>query len=228
MKRSTSIAAVWTTFFPTTKTKLHGEHLLVEGEKMAKSKGNFFTLRDLLEREYDPLAIRYLLVSVPYRKQLNFTWDGLVAAQRSLERIKEFLFRLNTARLGPGSNPQLDAEAAAAFENALDDDLNTAQALAVVFDLIRKCNTALSDAVVKEDDRKRIFRFFQNVDERLAIVPPMEAIVQGDEQIESLIANRNEARRKRDFASADLIRQQLLDRGVVIEDTREGTKWRRK
>src|SRR5438876_2821743 len=127
---------------------VHGEHLLVEGEKMAKSKGNFFTLRDLLEREYDPLAIRYLLVSVPYRKQLNFTWDGLVAAQRSLERIKEFLFRLNTARLGLGSNPQLDAEAAAAFENALDDDLNTAQALAVVFDLIRRCNTALSDAVV--------------------------------------------------------------------------------
>src|SRR6266581_3619389 len=207
---------------------VHGEHLLVEGEKMAKSKGNFFTLRDLIEREYDPIAIRYLLVSVPYRKQLNFTWDGLVSAQRSLERIKEFLFRLSTARLGPGRNPQLDAEAAAAFENALDDDLNTAQALAVVFDLIRKCNTALSDAVVKEDDRKRIFRFFQNVDERLAIVPPMEAIVQGDEQIESLIANRNEARRKRDFASADLIRQQLLDRGVVIEDTREGTKWRRK
>ena len=207
---------------------VHGEHLLVEGEKMAKSKGNFFTLRDLIEREYDPIAIRYLLVSVPYRKQLNFTWDGLVSAQRSLERIKEFLFRLSTARLGPGSHTQLHAEAATAFESALDDDLNTAQALAAVFDLIRKCNTALSDAIVKEDDRKRIFQFFQNVDERLAIVPPMEAIVQGDEQIESLIANRNEARRKRDFASADLIRQQLLDRGVVIEDTREGTKWRRK
>jgi cysteinyl-tRNA synthetase len=208
---------------------VHSEHLLVEGEKMAKSKGNFFTLRDLLEREYDPLAVRYLLVSVPYRKQLNFTWDGLVAAQRSLERIKEFLFRLSTAKLGPGRNPQLDAGAAtAAFENALDDDLNTAQALAAVFDLIRKCNTALSEGVVKEDDRKHIFQFFEKVEERLAIVPPMEAVVQGDAEIESLIANRNEARRRRDFALADQIRRQLLDRGVVIEDMREGTKWRRK
>src|SRR5437867_7149798 len=118
---------------------VHGEHLLVEGEKMAKSKGNFLTLRDLLERQYDPLAIRYLLVSVPYRKQLNFTWDGLLAAQRSLERMKEFLFRLETARREPGSNPQLHdyaAAAVAAFENALDDDLNTAQALGAVFDLI--------------------------------------------------------------------------------------------
>ncbi|PYS51205.1 MAG: cysteine--tRNA ligase [Acidobacteria bacterium] len=210
---------------------VHGEFLLVEGEKMSKSKGNFLTLRDLLERQYDPLAIRYLLVSVPYRKQLNFTWDGLLAAQRSLERMKEFLFRLETARREPGSNPQLHdyaAAAVAAFENALDDDLNTAQALGAVFDLIRKSNLALSDGAIKEDDRKRILQFFTSVDERLAIVPSMEAVVQGDLEIESLIAKRNEARRKRDFALADLIRQQLLDRGVVIEDTREGTKWRLK
>jgi len=210
---------------------VHGEHLLVEGEKMSKSKGNFFTLRDLLDRQYDPLAIRYLLVSVPYRKRLNFTWDGLLAAQRSLDRMKEFLFRLQTARLEPGSNPELDGftgAAAAAFENSLDDDLNTAQALGSVFDLIRKCNTALSDGLLKQEDRKRILQFFDDVEGRLAVVPLMETIVQGDEEIESLIASRNEARRKGDFALADQIRQQLLDRGVVIEDTREGTKWRLK
>src|SRR6059036_851702 len=163
---------------------VHGEFLLVEGEKMSKSKGNFLTLRDLLERQYDPLAIRYLLVSVPYRKQLNFTWDGLLAAQRSLDRMKELLFRLHTARLEPGSNPGFEdstAAAAAAFENGLDDDLNTAQALAAVFDLIRKSNTALSEGLMKEEDRKRILRFFATVEDRLAIVPPMETIVQGDE-----------------------------------------------
>jgi cysteinyl-tRNA synthetase len=210
---------------------LHGEHLLVEGEKMAKSKGNFFTLRDLLERGYDPLAIRYLLVSVPYRKQMNFTFDGLLQAQRSLERIKEFTFRLKTANLAAGGNPDLVAanvEALAQFDNALDDDLNTAQALAAVFDFIRKSNIALSDGTVREDDRVQILEFFKKVDERLAIIPPMEELVQGDAEIESLIAQRNEARRNRDFAMSDRIRDQLLDRGVVIEDTREGTRWRRK
>jgi cysteinyl-tRNA synthetase len=210
---------------------LHGEHLLVEGEKMAKSKGNFFTLRDLLERGYDPLAIRYLLVSVPYRKQMNFTFDGLLQAQRSLERIKEFTFRLKTANLAAGGNPDLVAanvEALAQFDNALDDDLNTAQALAAVFDFIRKSNIALSDGTVREDDRVQILEFFKKVDERLAIIPPMEELVQGDAEIESLIEQRNEARRNRDFAMSDRIRDQLLDRGVVIEDTREGTRWRRK
>ena len=145
--------------------------------------------------------------------------------------MKEFLFRLQTARLEPGSNPELDGftgAAAAAFENSLDDDLNTAQALGSVFDLIRKCNTALSDGLLKQEDRKRILQFFDDVEGRLAVVPLMETIVQGDEEIESLIASRNEARRKGDFALADQIRQQLLDRGVVIEDTREGTKWRLK
>jgi cysteinyl-tRNA synthetase len=210
---------------------VHGEFLLVDGEKMAKSKGNFFTLRDLTERGYDPLAIRYLLVSVPYRKQMNFTLEGLLQAQRSLERIKEFLFRLKTAQLRPGVNPDLvsyHSEVVAQFDAALDDDLNTAQALASVFDLIRKCNTALTEGNVLADDRKRLFEFFGYVDERLAIVPSMEDLVHGDEEIESLVAQRNEARRNRDFALSDRIRQQLLDRGVLIEDTREGTRWRRK
>ena len=210
---------------------VHNEHLLVDGEKMAKSKGNFFTLRDLLDRGYGPLAVRYLLVSVPYRKQMNFTFDGLLQAQRSLERIKEFIFRLKSASLAAGSTPELvtaSAEAATQFDGALDDDLNTAQALAAVFDFVRKCNIALTEGPVKEDDRKQILDFFRKVDERLAIIPPMEEFVQGDAEIESLIAQRNQARKNRDFAMSDRIRDQLLDRSVVIEDTREGTRWRRK
>ena len=127
---------------------LHGEHLLVEGEKMAKSKGNFYTLRDLLDKGHDPLAIRFLLLSVPYRKQLNFTFDSLHAAASALERLTDFLFRLRPARLGPGNNLQVIEELRAArarFEAGLDDDLNTAQALGAVFDFIKKSNIRLAE-----------------------------------------------------------------------------------
>src|SRR2546426_4614463 len=126
---------------------IHGEHLLVEGEKMAKSKGNFFTLRDLLEKGYEPLAIRYLLVSVRYRKQLNFTFDGLKEAKAALDRIKEFIFHLTTAKLQPGCNPTLAAAMTAArdqFEASLDDDLNTSGALGAFFVLIGECNVAMA------------------------------------------------------------------------------------
>src|SRR2546426_6713894 len=126
---------------------IHGEHLLVEGEKMAKSKGNFFTLRDLVEKGYEPLAIRYLLVSVRYRKQLNFTFDGLQEAKAALDRIKEFIFHLTTAKLQPGCNPTLAAAMTAArdqFEASLDDDLNTSGALGAFFVLIGECNVAMA------------------------------------------------------------------------------------
>jgi len=214
---------------------LHAEHLLVENEKMSKSKGNFHTLRNLLEKGYRAEAIRYLLLSVQYRKQLNFTMAGLEQAQRSLERIREFLFRLRTARLAPGTTPEVkDAVAAARtqFEAGLDDDLNTAYALAAVFDLIRASNTALDKEQLREDDRTAILSWFSEVDGRLAILPVAEergaADEEVDQEIESLVKRRNEARRNRDFAASDQIRNELLDRGIVIEDTREGTKWHRK
>src|SRR5262249_26318241 len=151
---------------------LHGEFLLVEGAKMSKSKGNFYTLRDLLDRGYEPLAIRLELLRVPYRKQLNFTLEGLKGAQSSLERIKDFLFRLNEATLPAGSNMS-DAIRAGRdqFEAALDDDLNTAQALAAMFELVRQANIAISEGKLGEDDRKGIREFFAVLDDRLAIVP---------------------------------------------------------
>jgi cysteinyl-tRNA synthetase len=213
---------------------VHGEHLLVEGEKMAKSKGNFFTLRDLLAKGYDPLAIRYLLVSVRYRKQLNFTFDGLKDASASLERIKDFSFRLRAAKLESGSNPKIAASISNAgeqFEKAMDDDLNTSSALAALFVLMGECNIALAAGQVHEEDRVAILKWFEKVDQRLGIIPPVEQLVQGDkeaEEIEALVAKRNEAKRNRDFATSDRIRKELSDRGVVIEDTREGTRWRRK
>jgi cysteinyl-tRNA synthetase len=213
---------------------IHGEHLLVKGEKMAKSKGNFFTLRDLLDKGYDALTVRYLLVSVRYRKQLNFTFEGLKEAEAALNRIKEFLFHLNTARLKAGNNPNVGVRLAAAreqFEAALDDDLNTSAALGAIFVFIGDANVALAEGHLQEENRSEISEWFKVIDERLAIVPAMEHPVQDDkevEEIETLVARRNEARKNRDFALSDKLRQELLNRDVVIEDTREGTRWRRK
>jgi len=209
---------------------VHGEHLLVDGTKMSKSKGNFYTLRDLVDRGYDPTAIRLELLRVPYRKQLNFTLEGLKGAQSSLERIKDFLFRLKAASLPAGSNMS-DAIRSARdqFEAAMDDDLNTAQALASMFELLRQANIALSENKLAEDDRKGILDFFTVLDDRLAIVPSLESAAGSDDaQVEDLIAQRNQARKNRDFALSDKLRDELLQLGVVIEDTKEGTRWRRK
>src|SRR5262249_27402233 len=144
----------------------HCEHLLVEGEKMSKSKGNFYTLRDLLERGHDPLAVRLELLRVPYRKQLNFTLDGLSGAQRSLDRVKDFLFRLRAAPLEPGSDPtvsDLVRTAREQFEAGMDDDLNTAQALGAMFELIRDINIALTEGRVRQENSKEILAFFDQI-----------------------------------------------------------------
>ena len=213
---------------------VHGEHLLVDGEKMSKSKGNFYTLRDLLEKGYDPLAIRYLLLSMSYRKQLNFTFERLREAQAALERIKEFLFRLRTAKVKPGRDPDVATRLAAArqeFEASLDDDLNTSGALGAIFQFIKEANEAMEAGRLGEENRSEITDWFKVIDDRLAIIPLMEHPVHDDrevEEIEALIEQRNEARRNRNFALGDQIKQELLNRGVVIEDTREGTRWRRK
>jgi cysteinyl-tRNA synthetase len=210
---------------------IHSEHLRVEGKKMAKSFQNFYRLRDLLEKGFEPLSIRYLLVSVPYRKQMNFTFDGLHQAKQSLDRIKEFLFRLNSTPLQ--SDTSLDVcetlEACRSrFEAAMDDDLNTAVALAAVFDLIKSSNTALDREELGVENRAQIMEWFSTIDERLGIVPTLESPGSDDRNIETLVAARTQARAERDFARADQIRGELLDMGVVIEDTPAGTRWRRR
>ncbi|MCA1620097.1 MAG: cysteine--tRNA ligase [Acidobacteria bacterium] len=209
---------------------LHAEHLKVEGESMSKSLGNYYTFRDLQEKGFNPTAIRYLLLSVPYRKQLNFTFEGLQGAERTVESLRTFRARLREARTEPGSNAGLKAAAARAleeFEAGMDDDLNTSVALAAVHGLRRETNTALDSCVLREDDRRDILALLERFNSVLNVFPEDEAVLL-DEYIQRLIDERQEARHRRDFARADEIRDQLAERGITLEDTRDGVRWKRK
>ncbi len=224
---------------------LHSEHLQIESQKMSKSLGNFYTLRDLMQGGYQPEAIRYLLASVPYRKKLNFTFDGLKAAATSIERLRNFEHRLKNARLPAGQDPKVTERAAAAirqFEESMDDDLNTAEALASVFEYIRETNTVLDDEEFPEGNRQdavRLLAAFDSVFDVLrgndaagipAGVLPRDEKASGlsEAEIDGLVAERTAAKKARNFAVADEIRATLLDKGIVIEDTKDGVRWKRK
>jgi len=251
---------------------LHAEHLMVNGQKMSKSLGNFFTLRDLIARGFKPTAIRYLLASVHFRSPLNFTFESLHQAQHSIERLRNFRYRLLNEKFPAGEKLELQTQARAAreaFEAALDDNLNTAAALGAIFDLVRDGNTAMDQGRFRDGDRAgfldtlehwdRIFAVLEDNDyEKLLeaglCAPPVEddwqiprpvpdsprqasylpdpelVIVQplGNGEIERRIAERDAARSSRNFARSDSIRAELLEAGVVLEDTKSGTRWKRK
>jgi cysteinyl-tRNA synthetase len=274
---------------------IHSEHLMVNGEKMAKSVGNFFTLRDLIAKGYKPTAIRYLLASVHFRKPLNFTLDGLHHAHQAIERLRNFRYRLQEEIFPEGGNEKLQERAAStleAFEEALDDNLNTAEALGAVFSMVHDGNLAMDSGQFRNGDRAafretlnrwdRIFAVIEDTDyEKLrsfGLLVPVDrwaqpssqpvlpgggmatagsasmepsaaeagAVSEGtggaskeaatavlvetltDADIEKRIQEREAARHARDFARADRIRHQLLDSGVILEDTKAGTRWKRK
>ena len=211
---------------------LHAEHLMVEGQKMSKSLGNFYTLRDILEKGYSPESVRYLLVSAPYRKQLNFTFDGLKGAAASIDRLRNFELRVAGGVFPGGENPDVSARAAqaiTAFDAALDDDLNTADALAAVFEYIRDANTAMDSGAFLSANKASARALLSRFDSIFDVLKPTVAESSiADAEIESLIADRTRAKKSRDFARADQIRAELLDRGVIIEDTRDGVRWKRK
>jgi cysteinyl-tRNA synthetase len=207
---------------------IHPEFLIVEGEKMSKSLGNFFTLRDLLSQGYSPESIRYLLLSVHYRKQLNFTTDGLHQAQASIQRLEDFVLFAKEKAKGEEPSPGFDAEVKAArerFIEAMDNDLNASAALAAVFDFVRLTYQRDGQSPISAGDANAAIRFIQEIDGVFNILRARQELL--DEEISKQIEARQAARKRRDFAEADRIRQWLLSKGIQLEDTREGVRWKR-
>jgi len=238
----------------------HARFLLVEGEKMSKSLGNFFTLRDLVLKGHRPSSIRYLLTSVPYRNQLNFTFDGLNAAAVSVDRLRNFRLRLSTGSFAEGSNAQMQKLATDTVDRmsaALDDDLNTAQAQAAIFEMVRQANTAFDTGDVKKEDVPPLLGALDKFDEVFAVIqdddlPKMKRVMQwaqaegrekdisqelrdalqsaqlSDANIEGKVAEMKAARTARDFKRSDAIRAELAEAGILVEITKDGIRWRRK
>jgi cysteinyl-tRNA synthetase len=238
----------------------HARFLLVEGEKMSKSLGNFFTLRDLVLKGHKPSSIRFLLASVPYRNQLNFTFDGLKQAATSVDRLRNFRLRLLTSQFPAGANPamtELARTTADRMKAGMEDDLNTAQAQAAIFDMVRAANAAMDAGQLKKDDAAPLLAALDKFDEIFAVMkdddaPKMKAILDwakaegrekdisrelldavcaqqlSDADIEKRIGEMEQARRARNFKLSDTIRAELTAAGVLVEQTKDGVRWRRK
>jgi cysteinyl-tRNA synthetase len=208
---------------------LHSKHLLVDGQKMSKSAGNFYTLRDLLAKGYAPEAIRYVLAKVPHGKQLNFTFDEVHGAQTAIERLRNFRLRLRTDKLAGGVDPEITAlsvKARQEFEAGMDDDLNTSIASAAAFDFVREINSRMDAGRVLAGnvaDAEDVLNLFDSI---FQVLEPSQRAALSPEEVEALIAERLAARKARDFARSDQIRDELKERGVILEDTRDGTRWK--
>lgn len=196
---------------------------------MAKSKGNFYTLRDLISRGIDPRQVRYTLQSVPYRRQLNFTFDALRQAESALKRLEDFRLGLMTTRLDSASSnrlQELNGTVLASFERAMDDDLNTAQALAAIFDWVREVNTDLSEGALSDEDRFSALKVINRMNDVLFLWRPYEDSL--DQKIRQLIEERSRARLARNYLLSDKIRDQILELGYIIEDTKDGVRWKKR
>ena len=212
---------------------VHGEFLMVEGQKMAKSLGNFFTLRDLIDKGVDPIALRYAIQSNHYRKVLNFSFEGLRAAENSLKRIRSFRTRME-GEGQPGGGPWKEAfdplarleRAREAFWSAMADDLNTPEALAAIFTLINDLNAQDDHVALTREERDTIVAFLDETDAMFSAWP--HATESLDAEVEALIEARRAAKAARDWAEADRVRDQLKALGIVLEDRKDGsTGWRR-
>jgi cysteinyl-tRNA synthetase len=208
---------------------LHSEHLLVEGQKMSKRHGNFYTLRDLLNQGYSPLAVRHLLISVPYRKQLNFTLEGLKGEETRVKKLQEFRRRLFTANCLPGcteSTLELIVQARRDFELAMDDDLNTSAAFAVIAEWENAINKLLASETLLQADQQAARQLLEEWESVLGIWGEYRTEIL-DTEIQQLIEERLQARQQKNYARSDEIRQQLAAQGIILQDTKAGTDWRR-
>ncbi len=204
---------------------MHCAHLVVEGKKMSKSLGNFYTLRDITERGYNPKAIRYLLLSTHYRQQLNFTFEELNAATKTVEGLIDLMKRLKEA---DGKNTDAEKaikDAIKSFEKAMDDDLNISEALASVFSLVKHANKLLSEGKISKEDGRKIIDAFEKFDKVLGILEGDEEEI--SEEIEELIKKREDARKKGNWKESDRIREELKQKNIILEDTKTGVRWRK-
>jgi cysteinyl-tRNA synthetase len=213
---------------PFVRTWLHAAHLIVDGEKMSKSKANFFTLRDLQARGFRPRPIRYLLLSAHYRKQLNFTFEGIGQAEAALSRLDDLADRLGRTALAAGESPLRPAAEKAGEDmlQALDNDLNTAAALAPLFDLVREAHSALDAGSARRGDAEAVRATLAVFERVFGIALGPETAVESD--VEELIQKRQAARAARNFQEADRIRDLLASRGIVLEDTPQGVRTKKR
>jgi cysteinyl-tRNA synthetase len=206
---------------------IHCQHLIVDNQKISKSLGNFYTLRDLLDKGYDAMEIRYLLISSHYRKLLNFTFDGLLQARQSLKRIKDFIFTLEGLSPEEGETDDINkliADSEAKFQEFMDNDFNISGALGALFDFIYQGNLKIKS--LKSQDVKNIIDFIQRIDTVLGVLKNEEAGML-DNEIEEKIQQRQQARKDKNYQLADAIRDQLKAEGIVLIDTPEGVRWKK-
>jgi cysteinyl-tRNA synthetase len=205
---------------------IHCQHLIVDNQKMSKSLGNFYTLKELLEKGYDPMEIRYLLLSTHYRKLLNFTFEGLRQAGQALKRIYDFIFTLKGLEPSDGETVEISGlieKSERKFQENMDADFNISGALGVFFDFIHQVN--LKQKELKKQDIKNILDFMERIDSVLGVMKKEEEKML-DGEIEAKIEERRQARKEKNFQLADSIRDELKAKGIILIDTPEGTRWK--
>jgi len=205
----------------------HNEHLLVNGKKMSKSLGNFFTLRELLNKNYNSLAIRYLLLSANYRVQLNFTEEAVKSSENAVQRLNDFMIKLKEIKSENENKkiPALIGRTKKDFEKSMDDDLNISSALAVIFNFVKEINTFMMENKIGKKNSQSAIKLMNDFNKALGVLEEREEKLSSE--IKKLVDEREKARNEKDFATADKLREELKQKGIILEDTKDGVRWKK-